>query len=297
MTETNVPPPPDTSTGMSRRQALWRSAALAAAGLLVPSIARAQSVPADAVDVPPATLLDDGEEPVGADETLDWTVDPEEAPAAGAEAAYFEAARANEAADLADADEVHAETLEAAAIEFGGALETTKLSQAQEAAESAIETAIVATPADSAEVAGLMEKLQQVRETYRVRQESALKERQRRRLSERDEKQASRQVRRRAEAERKAQLATTHAAMLQELRGVPARHAESRRKQRSLQQQQKRRVAEEAAKARATRGADRTAMNAQQQVLTTSAESLLQQRATRIKREQDYKREKERLQK
>lgn len=295
MTEMNSAPPDDTSTGMSRRQALWRSAALAAAGLLAPSLARAQNAP-DTVDGPlPVDPVDTAPpEPVEAvdpGETLDWSVDPEEAPAPGAEAAYFEVARANEAADLADADEVHAETLDAAAIEFRAALEATKLHQAQETEESAIETAITAAPLDSAEVVALTTKLEQVRETYRLRQEQQLKARRSERVSERDEKQASKQVRRRDEERRKRDLAQAHTALLQELRATPGRYVqEARHKQRAQQRELKRRTSEQAAKARLTREADRAAMNVQQAALSTAKESLLQQRATRIKLEQEHKR-------
>jgi hypothetical protein len=144
---------------------------------------------------------------------------------------------------------------------------------------------------DSAEVVGLTAKLELVRETWRVRQEEHVKQRQRQRHSERDEKQTSKQVRRRSEERRKVELASAHSALVQELRATPARHVqESRHKQRSQQKQVKRRRAEQDAKARMTRTADRAAMTTQHEGLATAKESLLQQRAARIKLEQEHKR-------
>jgi hypothetical protein len=288
----------DASTGISRRQALWRTAALAAAGLLVPSLARAQNVPADTVDGPlpaepadPATPADaEAIEPVDPEETPDWSVDPDEAPTSTAEAAYFEVARAAEAADLADADEVHAETLDAAAIEFRYALDVTKANQAQESEESVLESAITAAALDSVERAGLTAKLELVRETYRARQEHLMKDRRGDRHSEQEQKQTSRQLRRRAEATRKANVAAAHANVLQELRAAPNRISQgARHKQRSQLKQTKRRLSEHMAKARETRTDDRAAMNTQQQGLATAQESLLQQRVRRIAVEQEYK--------
>jgi hypothetical protein len=290
----------DVSTGISRRQALWRSAALAAAGLLVPSLARAQAVPAgiDTIDTPAAEPVDtatpaeaEAAEPIDPDETTDWSVDPDEAPTSSVEATYFEAARTAEAADLADADEVHAETSDAATIEFRYALETTKLNQAQESESSVLEAAITAAALDSAERVGLAAKLEAVRETYRARQEHLMKARRGDRHSEQEQKQTSRQLRRRAEADRKANVATAHTAMVQELRAAPNRLAqEARHKQRSQQKQAKRRIAEHMAKARQTRTDDRAAMTTQQQGLATANESLLRQRATRIIAEEEKKR-------